>query len=224
MANFFVKNFNPSVRLSGIQEQPIENGQKYLTELFLHYGITDTRKIETAISFFKPRIYKKNTFFFSKGEISTKLGFIIYGAVEAFYVEDDGKSNIVMLLTEEDFFTDLRSFLHQQPTSLNMKFTEDTIALEVSYEDFSNFIQTNPDFSRAFMKIMVNVISAVNEHNMLLKMPTKNKYEYLLKMKPEVFNRFLLQHVASFLGVKQETLSRIRSSYKRKQPSVSPTS
>ena len=221
MANFFVKNFNPSVRLSSIQEQPIENGQKYLTELFKHYGVTDTKKIATAISYFKPRIYKKNTFFLQQNEISTKLGFIIYGAVEAFYQEDDGKSNIVMLLTEEDFFTDLRSFLHQQPTSLNMRFTEDTIALEVSYEDFSNFIQTNLDFSRAFMKIMVNVISAVNEHNMLLKMPTKNKYEYLLKMKPEVFNRFLLQHVASFLGVKQETLSRIRSSYKRKQPSVS---
>lgn len=220
MANFFVKNFTPSVRLHGIQEQPIENGQKYLTELFLHYGITDTKKIATAISYFTPRIYKKNTFFLRNDEVSTKLGFIIYGAVEAFYLEEDGKSNIVMLLTEEDFFTDLRSFLHQQPTSLNMKFTEDTIALEVSYDDFTNFIQTNPDFSRAFMKIMVNVISAVNEHNMLLKMPTKNKYEYLLKMKPEVFNRFLLQHVASFLGVKQETLSRIRSSYKRKQPSI----
>jgi CRP-like cAMP-binding protein len=221
MANFFVKNFTPSVRLSSIQEQPIENGQKYLTELFQHYGVTDTKKITTAISYFKPRIYKKNTFFLKQSETSTKLGFIIYGAVEAFYLEDDGKSNIVMLLTEEDFFTDLRSFLHQQPSSLNMRFTEDTIAMEVSYEDFSNFIQTNLDFSRAFMKIMVNVISAVNEHNMLLKMPTKNKYEYLLKMKPEVFNRFLLQHVASFLGVKQETLSRIRSSYKRKQPTVS---
>lgn len=221
MANFFVRNFTPSIRLSGIQEQPIENGQKYLTELFKHYGVTDSRKIATAISYFKPRIYKKNTYFLQQNEISTKLGFIIYGAVEAFYLEDDGKNNIVMLLTEEDFFTDLRSFLHQQPSSLNMKFTEDTIALEVSYEDFSNFIQTNLDFSRAFMKIMVNVISAVNEHNMLLKMPTKNKYEYLLKMKPEVFNRFLLQNVASFLGVKQETLSRIRSSYKRKQPSIS---
>lgn len=221
MANFFVRNFAPSIRLSGIQEQPIENGQKYLTELFKHYGVTDSKKIATAISYFKPRIYKKNTYFLQQNEISTKLGFIIYGAVEAFYLEDDGKNNIVMLLTEEDFFTDLRSFLHQQPSSLNMKFTEDTIALEVSYEDFSNFIQTNLDFSRAFMKIMVNVISAVNEHNMLLKMPTKNKYEYLLKMKPEVFNRFLLQNVASFLGVKQETLSRIRSSYKRKLPSVS---
>lgn len=221
MANFFVRNFNPSIRLSTIQDQPIENGQKYLTELFKHYGVTDSKKITTAISYFKPRIYKKNTYFLQQNEVSTKLGFIIYGAVEAFYVEENGRNNIVMLLTEEDFFTDLRSFLHQQPSSLNMKFTEDTIALEVSFEDFSNFIQTNLDFSRAFMKIMVNVISAVNEHNMLLKMPTKNKYEYLLKMKPEVFNRFLLQHVASFLGVKQETLSRIRSSYKRKQPSVS---
>jgi len=60
-------------------------------------------------------------------------------------------------------------------------------------------------------------MSSINEHNQLLKLPTRSRFEYLMKMKPEVFNRFLLQDVASFIGVKQETLSRARRYFSRQK-------
>ena len=39
----------------------------------------------------------------------------------------------------------------------------------------------------------------------------KQRYDSLLKMQPEILNRVPLQYIASFLGITQETLSRIRS-------------
>lgn len=216
MSNFFLKHFHPSVSLVNLKEKPLEKGLLYLTEFFRHFGIDDEEKISQALKLFEPRIYRKNSWFLREGDTSDGIGFIVNGAVEAFYTQNK-RHQILLLLMEEDFFTDLRSFLHREPTRLNMRFREDTIVLEISHENFAGFILQNKPFADMFMKVMVDIMSSINEHNQLLKLPTRSRFEYLLEMKPQVFNRFLLQDIASFIGVKQETLSRARKHFSRQK-------
>ncbi len=214
MGNFFVTDFESSVKLSETKDKYIENGKLYLSEFFAHFAIHDKNKVMEAISLFKPRLYKKEEYFLYMGEIASHVGFILNGAVEAYYL-NNARKHTLMLLMEEDFITDLRSFIHQRPTTLSIQFTEESLVLEISYPDVKKFLLVHPEFAEMFIKIMSNVVSAVNQHNLLLKMPTRKRYEKLLQTKPQVFNRFLLRDVASFLGIKQETLSRARSNYKK---------
>ncbi|MDF2381050.1 Crp/Fnr family transcriptional regulator [Nostoc ellipsosporum NOK] len=216
MSILFRKHFHPTISLANIKEKPVENGLLYLTEFFRHFGIHEEEKIQQALQLFEPRIYRKSSWFLREGDTADRIGFIVNGAVEAFYKQHN-RHQILLLLMEEDFFTDLRSFLHREPTRLNMRFREDTIVLEISHENFAGFILQNKPFADMFMKVMVDIMSTINEHNQLLKLPTRSRFEYLLKMKPEVFNRFLLQDIASFIGVKQETLSRARRYFSRKK-------
>ncbi|GEM_PF-1465815 len=216
MSFLFRKHFHSSVSLATLKEKPVENGLLYLNEFFRHFGIDDEEKIQQALALFETRIYRKNSWFLREGDTADRIGFIVNGAVEAFYTQDN-KHQVLLLLMEEDFFTDLRSFLHRAPTRLNMRFREDTIVLEISHENFADFILENKPFADMFMKVMVDIMSGINEHNQLLKLPTRSRFEYLLKMKPEVFNRFLLQDIASFIGVKQETLSRARRYFSRQK-------
>ncbi len=214
MGNFFVTDFEPSVKLSETKDKYIEIGQIYLSEFFAHFNIHDESKVKEAISLFKPKLYKKDEYFLQAGEVAGHVGFVLNGAVEAYYFNTDRKHTL-MLLMEEDFITDLRSFIHQRPTTLSIQFTEDSLVMEIAYPDVKKFLLVHHEFAEMFIKIMSNVVSAVNQHNLLLKMPTRKRYEKLLQTKPQVFNRFLLRDVASFLGIKQETLSRARSSYKK---------
>ena len=214
MSNFFLKDFNPSVKLVDIQEKPFENGQQILREIFHHLGISDKEKVSKAVSLFTPAIYKKGQSYLKEGETAGRIGFIIKGAVEILKEEKD-KQQVLFFLTEEDFFTDLKSFLHQQPSKLNICFAELTFVLEIAHTDFRQFVIDNPEFGDMFMKIMSSVTAAVTKLNITLKLPTKNRYEKLMKLQPQLFNRFLLQDIASYLGVKQETLSRIRSQLKK---------
>ncbi|HRX93994.1 MAG TPA: Crp/Fnr family transcriptional regulator [Chitinophagaceae bacterium] len=213
MGSLFFKDFEPSIRLWNIKEKPFEHGQQFIREIFLHMQITDEKKISEAIAHFKPNIYKKGDHFFSEGETCDKIGFIIKGGVEI-YMEENGRQQILFFLTEEDFFTDLKSFLHQKPSRLNIEFIETSIVLEVDHIDFRNFIAVNPEFGTVFMRVMSYVTAAVTNMNMTLKLPGRTRYEKLLELQPQLFNRFLLQDIASFLGVKQETLSRIRNQLK----------
>lgn len=215
MSNFFLQDFKPSISLKEIKERPIEAGILYLKELLASLGVKDDVKIAEAIHYFTPRIYRKDSYFLTAGTVSDKIGFIIHGAMKVFYKEDTD-TRVLLLLTEEDFPTDLRSFFHKQPTKLNYLFTEDSILLEINHADFMLFIGENKEFAEAFIKVISNVVTSINMHNLLLKLPAKNRYESMLKEKPQIFNRFLLQDIASFMGIKQETLSRARSQYKKK--------
>jgi len=215
MANFFLKDFRPTVNLSSIKEKPIEHAQQYLREFFQHFGVSDEDLITKAISLFSARIYRKNSLFLTEGEVSTHIGFIVNGAVEAFYT-DNNRMQVLLLLMEEDFIADIRSFLYQQPSRINLRFTEDSITLEINHADFLDFIQANKQFAELLQKVMADVMGAIMQHNLLLKLPARSRYEHLLANKPEIFNRFLLQDIASFIGVKQETLSRARGRYKKK--------
>lgn len=213
MSNFFLKDFNPSVKLVDIQEKPFENGQQILREIFYHLGIKDIEKVNKAVQLFTPAIYKKGQSYLREGETADRIGFIIKGAVEILLGEKD-KQQVLFFLTEEDFFADLKSFLHQQPSKLTICFAELTFVLEIAHKDFRQFVIEHPEFGNMFMQIMSSVTAAVTKLNITLKLPTKNRYEKLMKLQPQLFNRFLLQDIASYLGVKQETLSRIRSQLK----------
>lgn len=218
MSSLFFKDFEPSKRLWEIREKPFEHGQEFIREIFRHMQINDEEKISQAITHFKPNIYKKGDHFVTDGEICDKIGFIIKGGVEI-YLQAQEKQQILFFLTEEDFFTDLKSFLHQKPSRLNIEFIETSIVLEVGHHDFKSFIAAHPEFGTVFMRVMSYVTAAVTNMNITLKLPGKSRYEKLLKLQPQLFNRFLLQDIASFLGVKQETLSRIRNQLKKETAS-----
>lgn len=211
--SFFFKQFNASFDLREIKDKPFENGLKFLSEFFRYWGINDEKKIMEALGLFTPSIYRKGDMFLREGEVCNKIGFTIKGAVEIF-LQSKGIHQTLLMLTEEDFYTDLKSFLHQQPSALNIEFAEYSIVFEISYENFRECIKNNPEFGDMFMKIMSNVAAAITQLNMTLKLPMKKRYQKLLKLQPQIFNRFLLQDIATLMGVKQETLSRIRSQLK----------
>ncbi len=215
MSNFFLKDFIPSFPLTLVTERPIQHGQVYLGEFFNHLGIHDEEKIREAVQLFKPSIYKKGQMFLEGNQVADRIGFIIKGSVELFYV-DHSKKQVLFCFTEEDFFTDLKSYLYQIPTKLNIEFIENSIVLEISHSDFKQFLAANPEFGEMFIKIMTNVITTINQHNLMLKMPTKGRYSKLLRLRPHLLNKFPLRTIASFLGVKQETLSRIRGQFRNK--------
>lgn len=219
MSNFFLKDFIPSFPLSLVNERPIQHGQMYLNEFFRHLGIQNEEKIREAVNLFKPSIYKKGQAFLEKDQVADRIGFLIKGSVELFCI-DHAKEQVLFCFAEEDFFTDLKSFLYQVPTKINIEFAENSIVLEVSHEDFKRFLAANPEFSEMFIKIMTNVIATINQHNLMLKMPTKGRYIQLLKLRPHLLNKFPLRTIASFLGVKQETLSRIRGQFRNKVSAV----
>jgi len=164
---------------------------------------------ELVSKFAKIEFYKKNDFVLEQGKRSNKIWFVKRGMVRKFHYFD-GKEITSWIHTENDIITSLSSYANQNPSDENIQACEDSELISITRSNSNELakFQAFTTFSNSLMeKEFVNVDTHTK---MLHQLDAKGKYEYLRKIAPEIVKRAKLGHIASVLGISQETLSRVR--------------
>ncbi|QGY42248.1 cyclic nucleotide-binding domain-containing protein [Maribellus comscasis] len=153
--------------------------------------------------------FKKNEFILEQGKYCNKIWFIKSGMVRKFHLHE-GKEITAWIHIENEFVTSLHSYFHQTPAIEYLQACEETELIGISRQNseklarFPQFtIFANSLMGEHFVKIDTNS----REFGLL---SAKEKYDYLKQISPGMLKRAKLGHVASLMGVTQETLSRIR--------------
>ncbi len=159
---------------------------------------------------FEQQVYSKNEYLLTEGKICRHLYFIEKGAVRGFYTLD-GKEITHWIAFENDFVTSFHSFITQEPAVENIQLLEGSIAWCISreklYELFNEFNEIERVVRIGYEKYYIRL----EERFVSGQFKTAGeRYENLLKQAPHILERVPLGHVASYLGISQETLSRIR--------------
>lgn len=153
----------------------------------------------------------KNEYLLNEGSISRHLYFVQQGALRGYY-NLDGKEVTHWFGFEKDFVTSFHSFITQEPAVENIQLLEGSVLWAISKETLSNLYNEYHEIERlvriATEKYYIRLEEKfVNSH---FKTATE-RYEHLLEQQPHILERVPLGHIASYLGISQETLSRIRS-------------
>ncbi len=169
----------------------------------------DSKSIEELEKLAKIESYSKNEYILEAGQRCNKIWFLKKGMVRKFHIHDT-KEVTSWIHVEYDIFTSLQSYAQNIPSFEYLQACEDTEVISITRknsEELARFPQF-PAFSNALMEeAFVNVdihTKALNSKN------AKGKYEYLREIAPEIIKRAKLGHIASIIGITQETLSRIR--------------
>lgn len=167
---------------------------------------------EAAIKrYFKKETLKKDEFLIEEGKICSKIYFIKSGAVRRFCIED-GDELTKWIYTDNQFVTSMSSFFEQKPSFENFQSYENTHLYSLSYSDEQALLEY-PLFIKFHIKQLRYYLSNINEFNHLFRLMTaEKKYLFLLESFPQIIRKAKLKHIASLIGVSQETLSRIRAS------------
>lgn len=185
-----------------------------MTELIAfinHFQELDFETEQAIRKYFVKEIYKRNELIIEAGKICSKLCFIESGLVRRFY-EEDGEDVTKWIYSSNQFITSLSSFFEQKPSFEFFQACEETIVYSLSYAD-EQILLEYPLFSKFHIKQLRFYLSKLNEFHHLYKlMNAQEKYLYLLTSFPQVIEKAKLKHIASLIGVSQETLSRIRAS------------
>ncbi|MFT6871293.1 MAG: CRP-like cAMP-binding protein [Roseivirga sp.] len=153
--------------------------------------------------------FKKGEFLLKKGETSQSLYFVNVGSLRHFK-DIDGYSELTLnLILESDWVFDHHSFIGQKPSENYIQVFEDSTLLELTLDSLHALIKKSPSFFR-LGKILEN---AETPNNVGIK-THEEKYLMLMEHTPKVIQRFPLKHIASFLGMTPETLSRVRARIK----------
>lgn len=154
---------------------------------------------------------KKKTILLNAGEKSNDIYFIKSGAARVYYLEKDGAEITSWFLFENEFLISVYSFFTGQPSFEYLETLEDCTlivlkrtALHQLYEQFLEFNVIGRKLTEYYY------IRNETQANELRTLTAKERYQQLMRNNPKLINRVSLGYIASYLGVSQETLSRIR--------------
>ncbi len=176
-----------------------------------HFAIP-SNEIESAIKdSFEQIILPKNEYLVTEGKICQCLYFLEQGALRGFYTID-GKEITHWFAFENDFATSFHSFITQKPAVENIQLLEGCTLWMITKEKLTKLFTTHHQIERLVRLVYENYYIRLEERfvNAQFKTATE-KYEQLLQQSPHIIERVSLGHIASYLGISQETLSRIRS-------------
>lgn len=193
------------------------NGEKDINakEYFFDY-INQKVKISEAVkdSLFlavEEHSVNKNHFLAKEGRIPDYLWFIAKGSVRVFYWHSD-KEITSWIYNEGQFVTAYGSFFSRTPSYDNIQCTEDCTVIKISYDNLQKLYAEHSQMQKFGRVLMEDIVTSIdNFYKGFMFMSAKEKYDLLLSYFPDVVQRVNLGHIASFLGISQETLSRIRN-------------
>ncbi|MEL7427444.1 MAG: Crp/Fnr family transcriptional regulator [Bacteroidota bacterium] len=145
-----------------------------------------------------------------EGMVAHRIYFIQKGSARTYYLQD-GKDVTSWFYREGQLVTSWSSFYKRVPSFENVELTEDSVVVSLSFDELQTFYREHPKMQE-FGRLMVEeqLIFLDYFYRGFMFMSAKEKYELLLSIFPDVTQRVNLGHIASFLGISQETLSRIR--------------
>jgi CRP-like cAMP-binding protein len=154
-------------------------------------------------------IYKKverNDPILNAGEICKGFHFVNKGSFRQ-YCLNDHEEVTLNLMIENDWAFDHQSFTSQRPSTNVITASQDSEVLFLGMNEMHALIRKSPSYF-ALGRILEN--GAHNSYRQDLKSTPEEKYLQLLKNRPEIIQRFPLKHIASYLGMTPETISRVR--------------
>lgn len=154
--------------------------------------------------------FKKNTVLLQQGAISTAFYFVITGCIRMYYLVD-GIEKTTFFYQENDFVSSYESFTKGSPASHYLTTLEDTQVAQFTVSVVANLLSKHPRFEILARIAMEKELAVYQE--MIASFITLNAEQRYLKLcndSPALLQRIPQYHLATYLGVSPETLSRIR--------------
>lgn len=162
----------------------------------------------------------KNAVVLQEHEVCEYLYFVRSGMLCSYYhqgVSESSKEICNWLAMEDDFATAYYSFISRKPSYEIIESIEETVVEAISYKNMQRLYQLFPETEKAGRIILEEYYLRIEEHLFAIRFKdAKERYETFAQGRSQLVARAPLGRIASYLGMTQETLSRVRAAYREK--------
>lgn len=184
----------------------MERLQKYFVDKF-QLSEDDWNLISESI---KMRTLQKGEFFIEQNKICRYSGFILTGVMRYFSYDENGNDPTCYFVSENQYITDPFSFKKQIQSDMNLQAVTKCDLAVISFDNDKKLQTLLPKWNDIINQVLLEVSINFANQKKLLAMNALERYNYFIKNYPTVAKRAPLQYVASYLGIKQPSLSRVR--------------
>jgi len=172
-------------------------------------GYTD-QAFERAAPWISEERVGSGALFLSMGRTSDRIAFIQEGLFRQYYLLD-GKEVTTCFCREHTLTCSYKSLITQQPSELAIEALEESRILALRYSDLQALYTEDPFWQQVGRMTSEQEYMVSERHIRFLKdLSAMERYEYILRNERDLLQRVSLQHLASYMQVTPETLSRVR--------------
>ncbi len=167
-------------------------------------------EVEAIVATMSIKQYKKGTVLLKEGQVSSEVYFVVDGCVRQYYLVD-GDEKTSNFFTEEQWVISMQSFGQNKPSDHFMDCCMDSSLVVGNREKEEDLYRKYPKFETVSRKVMEKVFAEQQEIMSSYSTDTaEQRYLKLLESRPDLFQKIPQYQIASYVGVKPESLSRIR--------------
>lgn len=153
----------------------------------------------------------KKQFLIEPGSLVNSEYYVVSGCLEAYYLDESGNKHIIQFALEDWWISDFEAFFNKEPAKLYVETLEDCTLLAINMDTLEILYSRIPQFerffriktTRAFVSLRTRILST-------LQKSAKERYLEFCEAYPKIEKRVPNYHIANYLGLKPESLSRIR--------------
>jgi len=180
--------------LTGGDDKP---SLKYATEIFSMLEVTQVKKKDVLLHL---------------GEVCDNIFFVKSGILKGSIIDEYGDMHTVRFTAENDATTSMYSFIDQTPSNIQIQCIEAGEVMCFKHQDFTYMNKLYPGLSPAFHKLMLKRYhDLLDEKSRMITNDATTRYLKFMERYNTMEARLPLKDIASYLGIRQQSLSRLRS-------------
>jgi CRP-like cAMP-binding protein len=172
--------------------------------------LTEDEQLEFIGILSEQRIAKRE-FLIEPGQTVDCEYYVVKGCLKAYYLDEGGNKHIIQFAVEDWWISDFEAFFGNFPAQLYVEAIEDSVLLGINRDTLETLYKRISKFERFFRIKTTNAFVALRGR-ILSSLQKSNKERYLefCQTYPEIEKRVPNYHIANYLGIKPESLSRLR--------------
>lgn len=175
-----------------------------------HFGQLTRQELRIIHSYFQEEKLLKNEFFTKADKICDRLS-IVKSGILRIYALSDGKEITQWIATENFLITEVMGFFFDQPNRWTIKAFADTALLTITKTNYHKLCKEFPKWNEIEKRFIIKCFAMIEDRVFShLSMTAEERYDLYFEQNRALFNQVPLQYIASVLGMKPETFSRIR--------------
>ncbi|MBA6314345.1 Crp/Fnr family transcriptional regulator [Cellulophaga baltica] len=168
-------------------------------------------ELEAILPKFKQKAFKKNSFLLEQGKAANEYWFVESGFIRSFVLDIKGNDITTNFYSVDDIVIDWPSFFLRNPTRENIQALTDCVCWQLDFDTFQKLFHSIESFREQGRTTLVKSYFNLKSHNIsMIADQAKERYENLLKENPLIIQNVSLKHIATYLGITDTSLSRIR--------------
>lgn len=172
---------------------------------------------EEIAGHFERKSIVKHQIQLAEGTVCDEYLFLEKGFMRAFAHDTEGNEVTTNFYSEGDFIFEVASFFNRTKSKENIQALADSVGWYITYDQLNDLFHALPQFREFGRSILVKGFSELKTRMLSMITETaEERYLFLLKTNPEIFQQASLKNIASYLGITDTSLSRIRKELSKK--------